>query len=1020
MIKFLIHRPVAVLMAFLAILTLGVVASRLLPVSLMPDIDIPEITIQVNDPDASARQIEEGIVASMRYQLMQVPYLESLTSESLDGRASIHLRFSYGADINYAFIDVNEKMDEAMRYLPSDMQRPAIIKASASDLPVFYINVWMDENDESKFMELSELAKAVIIKRLEQLPEVAMVDVTGQMDPELYIEPDEKLLSSLGVSHHLITHALEQNNLSMGSIEVVDGQYRFNIRFANRLRTVEDVKDIRVRVGSRMMRMEELAKIGLRPKKQEGVFLRNGDLALSLAVIKQADARMDVLKEKTEGLLHHLRHNYEGVHFEIVRDQTAILDYSISNLETNLLFGGLLAFFILFFFLKDARAPWLIGISVPVSLVVCLLLFYLTGLSINIISLSGLILGIGMIIDSSIIVIDNISHYIEKGETLASACIKGTNEVIRPLISSVLTTCAVFVPLVFISGVSGAIFYDQALAVSIGLVASLIVSITLIPVLYHLFNRRASQHKHYKKGRVTHLLEKINLFKTEDVYERGFEKVFRYRGFFMVLFISLLLPALLFGIYLKKERFPDFTRDDLFVVVDWNTNINLEENIARVTTIKQESAQFSEFSNSYTGTQNYLLHKDMDQSVSEAKIYFKCSDPKDLDILKEQVAAVIKNNWADALYTFSAPETIFEKMFKQSEALLVVHVSDDGARGIPDLTKSVAMTRHLAEIIQGANPMPPASESHIEIRTLSDRMALYNVDYQTLFNRLQSALNAWQVGVLHTGSQYVPMVIGNAPVPINRLLNEIKVVSRDNIEIPVNALVTSVKREDYKVLFGSTEGAFVPINIDRLPDSKVNGWMQVISEELKTNFNADVSFSGSWFEARQMIKELGVVLLISLALLYFILAAQFESLRQPIILLLEIPIDISGALFMLWIFGGTINIMSMIGIVVMSGIVVNDSILKVDTINRLRREGMPLVEAIKEAGHRRLKPIIMTSITTIVALVPVLWGTGMGSEMQKPLALTVIGSMVLGTIVSLYFIPLLYYYLYRKTESNEQ
>lgn len=314
--------------------------------------------------------------------------------------------------------------------------------------------------------------------------------------------------------------------------------------------------------------------------------------------------------------------------------------------------------------------------------------------------------------------------------------------------------------------------------------------------------------------------------------------------------------------------------------------------------------------------------------------------------------------------------------------------------------------------------MPSASESYIEIRTLSDRMALYNVDHQTLFNRLQSALNAWQVGVLHTGSQYVPMVIGSAPVPINQLLNEIKVVSRDYIEIPVNALVTSVKREDYKVLFGSTEGAFVPINIDRLPDSKVNGWMQVISEELKTNFNADVSFSGSWFEARQMIKELGVVLLISLALLYFILAAQFESLRQPIILLLEIPIDISGALFMLWIFGGTINIMSMIGIVVMSGIVVNDSILKVDTINRLRREGMPLVEAIKEAGHRRLKPIIMTSITTIVALVPVLWGTGMGSEMQKPLALTVIGSMVLGTIVSLYFIPLLYYYLYRNKESK--
>jgi multidrug efflux pump subunit AcrB len=516
------------------------------------------------------------------------------------------------------------------------------------------------------------------------------------------------------------------------------------------------------------------------------------------------------------------------------------------------------------------------------------------------------------------------------------------------------------------------------------------------------------------------MLEKINLFKTEDVYERGFDIVFRHRRFFMALFISLLIPAVLFAIYLKKERFPDFTHDDMFVVIDWNANINLDENIMRVATIKQASASFSEFSNSFTGTQNYLLHKDMDQSVSEAKIYFKCVDSQHVETLKNKIATVFKTNWPDAIYSFSAPQTIFDKLFQQTGALLVVRISDDGARGIPDLDKSVDISRHLADILPGSEPMPPVSESHIEIRAQSDMMALYNVDYQVLYNRLQSALNAWQVGVLHTGSQYVPMVIGNAPIPINRLINEIKVVNRDNVEIPVSSLVTSSRCEDYKVLYGSTEGAFVPVNIERLPDSDMSRWMQVISEALKARFNADVSFSGSWFEARRMIKELAVVLLISLALLYFILAAQFESLRQPLILLLEIPIDISGALFMLWIFGGTINIMSMIGIVVMSGIVVNDSILKVDTINRLRRGGLPLVEAIREGGDRRLKPIIMTSITTIVALMPVLWGVGMGSEMQKPLALTVIGSMVLGTFVSLFFIPLCYYYLYKNQVSKSE
>ncbi|GAO30658.1 efflux RND transporter permease subunit [Geofilum rubicundum] len=493
MIKFLIHRPIAVIMTFVAILTLGLVASGLLPVSLMPDIDIPEITIQVNRPGESARQVEEGIVAPMRYHLMQVPHLDDVVSESRDGRALIRLRFSFGADINYAFIDVNEKVDAAMRNLPPEMERPAIIKASASDLPVFYINLWKEGADETEFMELSDLARSVMIKRLEQLPEVAMVDVTGHLEPELYIEPNEPLLKSLGLTHRHITHALEENNLSLGSLQVADGQYLFNIRFSNALRTVEDVKNIRLRVGPRLMKLQELATIGIRSRQQEGAFLTGAEPALSMAVIKQSDARMDDLKNSVHEMLNRFERDYAGVKYQIIRDQTALLDHSISNLKVNLIFGGALAFLILFFFLKDARAPWLIGISIPAALIISLLFFHLVGISINIISLSGLILGVGMMIDNSIIVIDNITQHTERGESLARACIKGTNEIFRPLISSVLTTCAVFIPLIFLSGISGALFYDQALSVAIGLVSSLIVSITLIPVLYHLFSVRAEK-----------------------------------------------------------------------------------------------------------------------------------------------------------------------------------------------------------------------------------------------------------------------------------------------------------------------------------------------------------------------------------------------------------------------------------------------------------------------------------------------------------------------------------------------
>lgn len=1014
MIEFLIRRPVAVIMTFIAILTLGLVATGLLPVSLMPDIDIPEITIQVNRPGESVRQVEDGIVAPMRYQLMQIPHLDDMTSESRDGRALIRLRFNYGADLNYAFIDVNEKVDAAMRNLPTDMERPAIIKASASDLPVFYINLWKEGADEAQFLELSNLARSVLIKRLEQLPEVAMVDVTGHLEPELFIEPNEPLLQSLGLTHHDITSALEQNNLSLGSLQVADGQYLFNIRFANALRTVEDVKDIRLRVGTHFMKLQELAHIGLRPQQQDGAFLNGTEAALSLAVIKQSDARMDDLKKSVQDMLDRFGRDYPELKFQIIRDQTALLDYSISNLQINLMFGGILAFIILFFFLKDGRAPWLIGISIPTALIISLLFFHLIGLSINIISLSGLILGVGMMIDNSIIVIDNITQYTEKGETLAKSCIRGTNEIIRPLISSVLTTCAVFVPLIFLSGISGALFYDQAVAVSIGLVASLIVSITLIPVLYHLFSARAARRGELRKGRITLALQKLNLFKTEDSYEKGFEWVFKYRKAFIIGFLALLVPAFLMGWLLPKERFPSFDHNDVLISIDWNERINLQENRHRLEKININIADLAETGTTYAGTQKYLLHKDLDQSVSEALLYFNCKNEGDLRQLQDKMGKMITQEWPKAILVFRVPETIFEKLFQQDEAFLVAKISDNQLRGVPELPRMMEITSQLITSFPQAGIMPPASETYIEIIALPEMLMLYDVQHDALYERLRVALNAWQVGVLHTGSQYIPMVIGNLPVPVDRLLDELMVVNGHNLEIPVKALVSTRIKDDYKTLLGSAQGAYVPISIFSVPNGDAQGFMGRVTQELKQKCDVDTTFSGSWFSSRKLMKELFIVLLISLSLLYFILAAQFESLRQPLILLLEVPIDIAGAFFMLWIFGGTINIMSMIGIIVMSGIVVNDSILKIDTINRLRREGMPMLEAIKEGGHRRLKPIIMTSITTILALVPVIWGSGMGSELQKPLALTVIGGMVLGTLVSLYFIPLCYYYLCKK------
>ena len=1019
MVKFLIHRPIAVIMTFIAVLLLGGVAAGLLPVSLMPSVDIPEITIQVDNPGKSVREIENTMVSGLRRNLMQVSNLDDISSETREGSSLIRMRFKYGSDINYAFIDVNEKVDAVMLGMPAEADRPAIIKASATDLPVFYINIQASEEgiETTKFMEMCEFANAVIRKRLEQLQQVAMVDVTGQMWPELYIRPNNELIKSLGISQQQISSVLKENNTSLGSLNVKEGKYQYNVRFYNDVRGVEDVKNIYIKSNGRILQLKDIAEIGLRARTREGMFLQGNSEALSLAIIKQSDARMDDLKQEVDKLIEVFKRDYPQVKLNITRDQTSVLQFAIKNLKQSLILGGILAFLIMFLFLKDTRSPWLIGFSIPVSLIISLLFFHLMSLSLNIISLSGLILGIGMMIDNSIIVIDNITQRLERGANLAKACIEGTNEVIRPLISSVLTTSAVFLPLIFLSGISGALFYDQAVAVAIGLFVSLLVSITLLPTLYRLFWIRAERKGKMGDNSIARWMKRNQLFQAENLYEKGWHWVFAHRSWILPIFFLLIIAGAYMGWSMKKERFPSFEQQELVVELDWNARIHLNENRERVDVLLNAVEDKTELANAFVGIQQYVLHKDMDLSASEAVIYFKIKDAFTPDDIEAQLREVLKDKFAEAKVSFRYPETIFERLFADTEAPFVAKVSSSKTKGVPDLHTMDKVLDVLNKSYPDAGIGTYAREQYLEVRVLSEKLALYEVDQNMLYAHLKAALNEFQIGVLRSRTLYVPIVLSDKARTINSILMEMKVSNKKGKEISVNQLVTLGRKDNYKILHGGKDGEFVPVPFHKLEDGSPQQIAQSIKQSLR-ELGLNLSFSGSLFSSRKLIKELLVVILIALALLYFILAAQFESLTQPLIVLLEVPMDIAGALGLLWLFGGTINLMAMIGIIVMSGIIINDSILKIDTINQLRKQGLKLKQAIETAGRRRLKPILMTSLTTILALMPFLFASDIGSELQKPLALTVIGGMLLGTIVSLYFIPLFYYYLYRKSDKS--
>lgn len=489
MIKFLLQRPIAVLMAFTACFIVGLVTYFTIPVSLLPDIAIPEITVQVSGQNTSARELENTVVKTIRQQLMQVASLRDIHSETRDGAAIIRLNFDFGTNTDLAFIEVNEKIDAAMNYLPREVERPRVIKASATDIPVFCLNLTLksdsaySEINEGSFLDLCQFAETVIKRRIEQLPEVAMVDVTGILKRQLQIVPDMKLLKMSEITLDDLEAALTSNNIEPGSMTVRDGYYEYNIKFSTLLRTPEDVENIYIRKNNHIFQLKDLARISVVPEKETGASLSNGKRAVTLAVIKQADENMDNMKEALAEVTDYFASVYPDIDFSVSRNQTELLDYTISNLKQNLSLGFLFICIVAILFLGDIKSPAVIGLSMVVSLIISFLFFYLCKMSLNIISISGLILALGMMIDSSIIVTENITQYRTRGDSLEEACNKGTTEVITPMLSSTFTTIAVFVPLVFMSGIAGAIFFDQAFAVTVGLMVSYFTGIMLLPVL---------------------------------------------------------------------------------------------------------------------------------------------------------------------------------------------------------------------------------------------------------------------------------------------------------------------------------------------------------------------------------------------------------------------------------------------------------------------------------------------------------------------------------------------------------
>ncbi len=1102
MIKFLLRRPIAVFMAFTAFFIVGVVTYKTLPVSLLPDIAIPEITVQVTGENTSARELENTVMRTLRSQLMQVGRLEDLRSETRDGAGLVRMRFEYGTNIDLAFIEVNEKIDAAMSHLPRNTQRPRVIKASATDIPVLYLNLvdkgQVDklaradavDNRSTAFLSLSDFAENVVRRRIEQLPEVAMVDMSGLAHQQVQIVPDLPRMEAMGMGIVTIENALAESNVEPGSMMVRDGYYEYNIRFSTVVRTVEDVKRIPLRHDGRIMRLGELADVRMIPTGETGMTTYNGKRAVSMAIIKQAEENMDRMKEALTETVRSLERSNPDIQFDIIRNQTELLDYTLTNLQQNLTLGFLFILIVASLFMGGVRSPLVIGVCMVVALVISFIFFYLFGMSLNIISLSGLILAEGMMIDNAIIVTENITQYRDKGCVVEEACRLGTEEVITPMLSSSLTTIAVFIPLVFVSGIAGAIFMDEAFAVTVGLVASYITGIILLPVLYKIVFGCKIRFKIQKfkvqssrfKVQCSTLFEQSSHQTTQvntkgrkvftplpcggargrvfSLYDRGIHWVFSHKWAALAT-VMLSIPLCVVMFYLMpKERMPETSRTELAVRIDWNENISLEENRRRTeelerflrvnqgskskvqdgairrggpvcppatvgeqqsaSSVDEDSSLFTLHSSlivesqAHIGTRQYLLEREQ-TSTTETDIYLHTATADGPALLQTTISQWMQNRYPQATVRFYSPENVFEKVFDTNEPELVVELYHKDKEQLQAVGQLQAIRETIDKVV-GEPSEEWAVQEQIELTIDRERLLLYGVSYDEILRTLKTALRENKVATLRSYQSYLPISISGQEQTLDEILAYTLVeipstVRGERQRVPLKSFINTSPAQALKTITAGMAGEYVPLTYAGI--KQAGTIVERVKDELQAENDESLSFSGAFFSSRRMIDELTVVLFISLLLMYFILAAQFESFLQPLIVLAEIPIDLGFALVVMAVCGVSLNLMSAIGIVVSCGIIINDSILKLDMINVLRKEGVPLMEAIHTAGTRRLRSIIMTSLTTILAMVPLLFTHDLGSELQAPLAIAMIATMTVGTFVSLFVIPLVYWGIYR-------
>ncbi|RFB18157.1 AcrB/AcrD/AcrF family protein [Bacillus sp. HNG] len=1004
--KFSIKRPTFTLVSMFLVIILGIVSLMNIPLKLIPDINPPVGVVVANYFGASPNEVSEKVTKPLEQSLSTLPGLKTMSSTSQEGASFILLQFSWTTSIDDIENEILSRINQTQ--ITDDAESPRFLKFDPSQFPVIQLSLSM-EGDEKGQQEIAE----GLVTELNKVEGVANVNLSGVVSDEIKVELDQEKLEEYALTQTDIVNILRANAVSLPGNTIESEGKELTTRVISSLNSVDELEELAITIdpilGEKVV-LADLAEIKIVPESQNTITRANMEPAMLVSVLQESDANTAKVSESFQVELEKklAQKKYKNVQADILFDQGEYVKIAIGNITSTLLLGGLFAMIVLFFFLRNVKSPLIIGIAIPYSVIVTFVLMYFSDFSLNILTLGGLALGIGMLVDNSIVVIENIYRHLSMGKEPKQAAAEGTKEIGTAIIASTLTTVAVFLPVVFITGLIGELFTEFAVTIAFSLFASLIVALTVVPMLASRFLKRPNENleKRRQASRGMRFLENATRWSL------------RHR--FIVLLMTLVMFGVsLFGLFTVGTEFIPKSDEGFFTIkMKLENGTPLNETQKAVNVIEkqlEEEPEVDVYVSLIGSTQEKSFRGG--GSTNEAEIYVKMvgfeererSTFKFVDDTKQKIESSVSELHPEAVVKFnlqsssgSTPNTLQfhvkdtdkgrldEAVDKIAGALVtlkdVTEVSTDVSKTIDELQitidKEKAFEEGLAPV-QIASTVNDVTRGTRALQLIDQEKNIYpvNVGYNREFTNhidgLRNLLLKTQANTFVPLDEVAEIEIGEGPLTVRRIDQQhavqftVKYVSTTNL----GAISKKIDEE-----------------VARLG----------LSDE------TDIVYSGDKELLESSMDQMLMAFVLALTLIYFVMAAQFESFKYPFVIMFTVPLMVIGVAIGLFFTNTPIGITAIIGIIVLAGIVVNNAIVIVDYINKKKEEGMGSYEAIVVAVKDRTRPVMMTASTTILGLLPLAFGIGEGSEINQPMGITVIGGLLSSTLLTLFVIPIVY------------